>query len=225
MSKWVVKSVWAAGIYHKERNERCQDYVAVARNGNTTAIALADGAGSCSRAEAGARITAETTAQVMALHAEELATLDMQDIRHFVLMSARMALDVYCWDEDVYLKDMGSTMLVVAATEKNLVVVHLGDGWIDKTNNENEHSFLSLPENGRRRNQKYLTSMIPVLEHVRVQVIPLEGIEAVTIFSDGWEKEEVRFDMEEINTALEKGEVDNPHEDDVAAIRMVRKHK
>ena len=104
-------------------------------------------------------------------------------------MTVRMALDKYCWDEDIYLRDVGSTLLAAAATKNNLLVIHLGDGWISQTDDEQNRTFLSLPENGRRRNQTYLTSMIPVMEHVRVTRIPIEHMDAVTLFSDGWEKE------------------------------------
>ena len=65
--------------------------------------------------------------------------------------------------------------------------------------------------------------MIPVLEHVRVQRIPIEHMDAVTLFSDGWEKEQVHYDFAEIDAALERGEVAEPHVDDVSAIRMTRK--
>ena len=156
----------------------------------------------------------------MARDAEQLETLEDQDIRYHVLMTVRMTLDKYCWDEDIYLKDVGSTLLAAAATKNNLLVIHLGDGWISQTDNEQNRTFLSLPENGRRRNQTYLTSMIPVLEHVRVQRIPIEQVDNVLLFSDGWEKEQVRYDFDEIDAALERGEVSMPHEDDVSAIRM-----
>ena len=86
---------------------------AVAHSDTVTAIALADGAGSCSRAEDGAHIVAEIAAQVLARDAEQLETLEDQDIRYHVLMTVRMALDKYCWDEDIYLKDVGSTLLTV----------------------------------------------------------------------------------------------------------------
>ena len=186
-------------------------------------MALADGAGSCSRAEDGARIAAEITAQLLARDAQQLESLEDTDIRYHVLMTVRMALDEYCWDEDVYLKDVGSTLLAAAATQNNLLVIHLGDGWIAQTDDAQNRTFLSLPENGRRRNQTYLTSMIPVLEHVRVQRIPIQHMDAVTLFSDGWEKEQVRYDFAEIDAALERGEVAEPHVDDVSAIRMARK--
>lgn len=220
---WDVTAARRAGIYHETRGEACQDFTAFVHNGAVTAIALADGAGSCSRAEDGARIAAEITAQLLARDAQQLETLEDADIRYHVLMTVRMALDEYCWDEDVYLKDVGSTLLAAAATEHTLLVIHLGDGWISQTDDEQNRTFLSLPENGRRRNQTYLTSMIPVLEHVRVQRIPIEHIDAVTLFSDGWEKEEVRYDFAEIDAALERGEVAEPHVDDVSAIRMTRK--
>lgn len=54
---------------------------AVAHSDTVTAIALADGAGSCSRAEDGAHIAAEIAAQVLARDAEQLETLEDQDIR------------------------------------------------------------------------------------------------------------------------------------------------
>ena len=220
---WDVTTVRRAGTYHETRGEACQDFTAFAHNGAVTAIALADGAGSCSRAEDGARIAAEITAQLLARDAEQLESLEDTDIRHYVLMTVRMALDEYCWDEDVYLKDVGSTLLAAAATQNTLLVIHLGDGWIAQTDDEQNRTFLSLPENGRRRNQTYLTSMIPVLEHVRVQRIPIEHMDAVTLFSDGWEKEQMRYDFAEIDAALEREEVTEPHVDDVSAIRMTRK--
>lgn len=220
---WDVTAVRRAGTYHETRGEACQDFTAFAQSGTTTAIALADGAGSCSRAEDGARIAAEITAQILARDAQQLETLEDQDIRYHVLITVRMALDKYCWDEDVYLKDVGSTLLAAAATEHTLLVIHLGDGWIAQTDDEQNRTFLSLPENGRRRNQTYLTSMIPVMEHVRVQRIPIDHMDAVMLFSDGWEREQVRYDFAEIDAALDRGEVAEPHEDDVSAIRMMRK--
>ena len=38
-----------------------------------------------------------------------------------------------------------------------------------------------------------------------------------------WEKEQVRYDFAEIDAALDRGEVTEPHVDDVSAIRMTRK--
>lgn len=223
VTQWEITAVRRAGRYHEEREEACQDSIAYARGNGNTAIVLADGAGSCSRAEDGARIAAEITAQSLVQVAEELETMEDADVRYYILMTVRMALDKYCWEEDVYLKDVGSTLLAAVATASKILIIHLGDGWIAQTDKQQTHAFLSLPENGRRRNQTYLTSMIPVMEHVRVTRVPLEQVQAVTLFSDGWEKEHVRYDWEEIETALRTGEVKIPHTDDVSAIRMARK--
>lgn len=72
---WDVTTVRRAGTYHETRGETCQDFTAVAHNGAVTAIALADGAGSCSRAEDGARIAAEITAQLLARDAGAIGEL------------------------------------------------------------------------------------------------------------------------------------------------------
>ena len=223
VTQWEIAAVRRAGRYHEEREEACQDAIAFARSGGNTAIALADGAGSCARAEDGARIAAEVTAQALAQMAEEWQTMEDADVRYHVLMTVRMALDKYCWAEDVYLKDVGSTLLAALATSSQVMMIHLGDGWIAQTDEKQKHSILSLPENGRRSNQTYLTSMIPVIKHVRIQRIPLEQIDAVMLFSDGWENASVRYDLDEIETALRTGEVKTPHTDDVSAIRMARK--
>lgn len=223
VTQWEITAVRRAGRYHEERGEVCQDSIAYARGNGNTAIVLADGAGSCSRAEDGARIAAEVTAQSLVQVAEELETMEDADVRYHVLMTVRMALDKYCWAEDVYLKDVGSTLLAAVATASKILIIHLGDGWIAQTDEKQKHSILSLPENGRRRNQTYLTSMIPVMEHVRVTRVPLEQVQAVTLFSDGWENASVRYDWEEIETALQTGEVKIPHTDDVSVIRMARK--
>ena len=60
--RWEVASVKRSGTYHETRGEACQDMTAVAHSDTVTAIALADGAGSCSRAEDGAHIAAEIAA-------------------------------------------------------------------------------------------------------------------------------------------------------------------
>lgn len=219
---WSVSGICKAGICHTERNEVCQDFIACTQTDDATAIALADGAGSCSSAADGAHIAAGLTAYSLAHLAEELEQLPDEEIQHHVLTLIRKELNQYCWEHDLYLKDLGSTLVAAVATKNGIILVHLGDGWIMKTDNEQELTFLSLPENGIRKNQTYLTSMIPVMEHVRIKRVSLEDLDAVTLFSDGWETETTRYDIEEIHTALKTGKTES-HWDDISVIQMQKK--
>lgn len=222
-SCWSVLGMRRAGSYHEQRNEECQDFIADVQTRYATAIALADGAGSCERAQDGARIAASITAEFLAKRAHELELLDDDDIQYHVLMCVRRAMNDYCKKNRLLsLKSLGSTLVAAVATRNGIILVHLGDGWIMKTNEEQKLTFLSLPENGIRRNQTYLTSMLPVMEHVRIKRVPLHDVDAVTLFSDGWETEAARYDIDEIETALKTGEAE-AHWDDISVIRMQKK--
>ena len=61
------------GLHHTLQHRPCEDHTAMRIGpGGCTAITLADGAGSCSKADTGAQITSAAAASYLAVHFDAL---------------------------------------------------------------------------------------------------------------------------------------------------------
>lgn len=220
LNDWKISSILCTGDYHKGNGTSCQDRVGWRQNGWVTAICLSDGAGSCMYASEGAEIAVESILKVLTEDFDTLFEIDENALRFHILMSVRTEMDRFCREKDTDFTQLGATIVAVAVSGQKMITVHLGDGWITDCADTEKLHISSLPENGRRRNQTYLTSHIPATKHIRIQREEQDECKTMTLFSDGWGNQYGGFDFKEIGNALYTGQIAENHWDDVGAIRI-----
>lgn len=170
------------GSAHEKRGLPCQDVCA----GNATAthawLALADGAGSCPHAEAGAKAVVACAKTFLWRHRAHLET---PEGRVALLKALHEALDRQAEKCSCTRKDLGSTFLAVHIWNGRYVAFHLGDGVIGCSHHDGSVSLLSAPENGYYANETWLTTSAEVLRHLRVYTGSLNDIDGFVMMSDG----------------------------------------
>lgn len=171
------------GRAHMKNDLPCQDYTyALHRNGVFVSV-LADGAGSCSRSDIGAKLAAETTAYLLSEQYDQLLTAEREECVRIILDEIKNSIR----NEPEYiepLKEYSSTLLFVAVREGRYIAGHLGDGVIGGVWN-GETFVLSPPDNGEFHNTTYFTTSEQAEERMRIYRGELEDISAFFLMSDG----------------------------------------
>lgn len=187
---WRIKKYYSKGSKNLKMGLKCQDYVfGIEDKGNGNyAIALADGSGNDNMAYYGAKLAAETLAEIM-LEIIKNKISDEEEIRMNVKNGIRQKLIELCKENDCDLDQVHSTLLGVAVDENDerFIAVHLGDGVIYYEKfDEGSEKIMSHPDNGVNRYYTYLTSMIDPGKHLRVYTGNLNDINGFILMSDGW---------------------------------------
>lgn len=218
-----VKTWIATGLTHRSRGLACQDWVCTRTHGPVQVIALADGTGDSDLGALGAQTAAETVAELLAGHYEELYALDEKNLRYTCLMAIRQALYAQCRQWQAEIGELGSTCLAVARHQElgTWLALHLGDGYV-VIQSQGETRLLSGPENGINRDYTVLTTSNPAAPHMRLYRGMAKDTEGFCLLSDGWSKEEPDLArmLELAARALENSAVDFVHTDDLGAVAM-----
>ncbi len=150
-----VQTSWAPRVFgasvigplHLQLNLPCQDACAYrVLTSGWFAIAVADGLGSASMSEMGARIAVESglNAVMNALDVCGERTSCLEEIVRSAAGIARNALERHSVAESCKLRDLACTLIVTVAREDGLAVAHIGDGAV-VGQVDGRLSLLSLP--------------------------------------------------------------------------------
>lgn len=143
------------GPLHVISNTPCQDACAfeVSPSGSGV-IAIADGLGSASKSEIGARTAVETAVNAV----RELVSrkineeIDLSDMAKAAILSSRKALEEKADELKCKLRDLACTIIVAVIHKDNVVVAHVGDGAVIAKTNEGL-KLLSSPEDSEYANE------------------------------------------------------------------------
>ena len=144
-----------AGRSHLANNMPCQDYVEARKAGSLGCMALADGAGSRSHSEIGAKVSVRAVLRLLlrdfdALYEmalENPSAISQRAVDVCLAALARKARSMKC---DI--QDFGCTLMFVAHKSGRYIAGHCGDGIIAMHDQGEIVSVLSHPDNGEYLN-------------------------------------------------------------------------
>lgn len=183
----------AIGPLHVVNNTPCQDACAfeVFPSGYGV-VAVADGLGSASKSEIGARMAVDNAVhavrEVVAKRVNE--EIDLGDTAKMAVFSARKILEEKADELQCKLRDLACTMIVVVMHKDSAVVAHVGDGAVI-VNTKEGLKLISGPEDSEYANEVTpLTSKDWEL-YLRVSsVVPY--VVGVMAFTDGCQRAALR---------------------------------
>ncbi|MGP1457694.1 MAG: PP2C family serine/threonine-protein phosphatase [Treponema sp.] len=184
---WNVIQCAIAGRGHSIEGKPCQDKTFSLSKDNCTIAALADGAGSVSHSHFGAEnvvhhICTNFTSNFDFYFQENDGTIIKKDILSRIVDSLKIIATEY----NCMLKDLASTLLVVAIKEENYILLHIGDGVIGYAKN-GELKVASKPNNGEFVNTTVFTTSENALYSMKLIKGSLGAIDGFVLMSDGSE--------------------------------------
>ncbi|WDU61416.1 PP2C family serine/threonine-protein phosphatase [Pseudomonas poae] len=177
-----------AGSSHAKTQTPCQDFVAARRVKGITCIALADGAGSRSRSEEGAKVVVNTMLAYICRHFETLwkmAENNPVTAAEEVISRCMKALQLKAVELECNADDLASTLLFVAHSHGRYLAAHLGDGLIAMVDSEGQAHVLSLPDNGEFTNTTVFVTDPRAVPRLRIYCGLTQDHAGFMIMSDG----------------------------------------
>lgn len=176
------------GIIHLRDGRDCEDSVSrsYGAQSGVSAIALSDGAGSCSKAGIGSDITAKCSAALLTQKFGLLYELDEDTASNYILSEVTAALRAEAKREGANLNDYSATLLLVAMhPDGRYLIFHVGDGAVIGFTDKCESTVLSLYDHTGLANE---TTFVTVLDTERHILRGKGGFYAFSLMSDGPEE-------------------------------------
>ncbi len=176
------------GPLHVQKNLPCQDAWAFsAALSGTGVIAVADGLGSASKSEVGARLAVDTAvASVKEAFAIADSVAPLDQIGLAAVKHAREALEKRSSEEECSLKDLACTMIVAALSQGCLAVAHIGDGAV-VAQTADGLLLISGPGESEYANEVVPLTAIDWQESLRI-VDGISGVRSLAVFTDGCQR-------------------------------------
>ena len=186
MGLWSLTSAEVQGSGHKKKNIPCQDKTCCLERNKVRVIALADGAGSAQLSHFGAEEVTNCVAGYFADHFDDLYENDDASIQKAIASELRDTLNTLATRLECNVKDLSSTLLVVAVKKQHYLALHIGDGVIgcylrDKL------VTLSEPDNGEFAHMTWFTTTTELEKVIRIYRGDATAISGFILMSDGVE--------------------------------------
>jgi len=186
---WRVIAASVCGTRHEQKGQPCQDtHCWNVLPESVLVTAIADGAGSASLGEVGAAIAARTGVEAIWTHAGQL--WPPEDDEHWTLVlrdavkAARMAIEVEATAREVAMRDLATTLILVAATPEVVSAAQVGDGAVVVGESEGSIIALTSPGSGDYINETTFLSTSVALDTAQVSVWH-GGVAHIAVLSDG----------------------------------------
>ena len=180
-----IRSDSICGTIHCEKGIGNQDAIASRNDDRAGVIVLADGAGSRRFAQQGAQTAADTTAEYLYDHSEELfnkRTAEIQDdVFSFLLDNLHRIAEEH---GEKNIREFGSTLLFAVIRDERYMVGHLGDGSI-LSYHDDDFTVISYPENGESAYSTVLTTSFQAKQHLRITMGNTADADGIILLSDG----------------------------------------
>jgi len=200
-TNWITATASVIGKSHLENDLPCQDASRVKRISCNCGVAIvADGAGSCMYSQLGSKIL---TVKGVSLFAKKLAKSAFVRRKRVLRKDHWRRIVLGCFNElhnvlaaqtkknDYNLKDMSSTIIVVAFAPWGLMVAHIGDGRAAYTNSSQEWKPLFTPFSGSEAGTTVFFTSDRVWDQPEIYIETTVVNDSITGFSfltDGMEK-------------------------------------
>ncbi len=184
---WQVVAASVMGTSHEKRSQPCQDAHCwrLLPNGVLVA-AVADGAGSATLAEVGAKIAVEAVVETICGQQEMLPEDDAQwqVFLTGTLQFARAAVEAEAATRGVQPRDLACTLIAVVATPELVAVAQIGDGAAVAGDNQGCAIALTIPPCGEYINETIFLISPNAIETAQFHV-RREKMAHLAVFSDG----------------------------------------
>lgn len=193
------------GKSHVNQNIPCQDYVGTTRGKSVFAIALADGAGSASHADLGARVAVQHTLKYLRSNFDSLIESSEGEISAIIIKGALTALSRHANKQKKPLKDLASTLMFAATDGCKYLCGQLGDGRVaifDKDLRSADSVF--EPAKGEFFNETNFLTDAGAIARLRIQIGDASKIGGFALMSDGAEESLFDRSKREFAPALPK---------------------
>lgn len=176
------------GKGHIKTGIPCQDKTYSLFLNGVRVIALADGAGSAKLSHYGAETSTKFICQELAENFDSyFFNEDGLLVKQLLIQKILKELTEKSKSLECELKDLASTLLVVAIKENNFIIFHIGDGIIGYLKNR-ELKIASQPENGEFINTTVFTTSKDVIMTMKLIKGNLGDINGFVLMSDGTEE-------------------------------------
>lgn len=153
---WRVLGARATGSSHQKRGQPCQDaWVAAHCPGNVLAVAVADGAGSASHAEVGARLAVARAVGAVFDRTLLPHTGGVHAMLADAFACARDELEHHAAQTGLRLRDLAATLTVVIAMPDCLGVAMTGDGLVAALEPDGSLLARTQPQRGEYANETH----------------------------------------------------------------------
>ncbi len=184
---WVAAQGAAIGKSHIQDNLVCQDKTFVYETPSAIAVSLADGAGSARLSHYGAETVTREVCKLLCEKFEEFYTSNSPlPVKRTILTHLLDALQDTANENECELSDLASTLLAVVISENRFLIIHIGDGVIAYTK-ENEIKVATGPKNGEFANTTYFVTSSRALEMMQLIKGTASVINGFVLMSDGSE--------------------------------------
>ncbi|MBR8829020.1 MAG: protein phosphatase 2C domain-containing protein [Gomphosphaeria aponina SAG 52.96 = DSM 107014] len=186
---WRAIAASVTGSSHEKSGQPCQDAhnYRLLPNGVLVA-AVADGAGSAPLAAIGAQIAVKTAVETISnLHPLPENESNLRLLLLDVLAFARDSVEAVAKTDNVPLKDLASTLIVVVATPENVQAAQVGDGAAVVRSGDGSIIPITTPVTGEYANETIFLTSPHALSLAQVNV--WYGTPAqLAVFSDGLQR-------------------------------------
>ncbi len=186
MSIWKVSKAERQGSSHCRSGVPCQDKTFCLSQNGVNVIALADGAGSACLSHYGAAAVVEELSAFVALNFDELCSSSDKHSGRIVAGKIREIISSEAKRRECQVRDLSSTLLLVAVRKKKFLSIHVGDGVIGCMERD-RLVVLSKPENGEHANETWFTTAKALDSVLRIRVGDASNISGFILMSDGVE--------------------------------------
>lgn len=181
------------GPLHIQKNILCQDACAYEFSPfGWGAIAVADGLGSASKSEIGAKTAVGAAIQAIKaiIEGKMKEEINLHDTAREAVNFARKELEEKAIEEQCNLRDLATTLIVVIILENNIAVAHIGDGAVVAKKDE---GLILVSGPGE---SEYVNEVVPLTSkgwEEFLKIIPrVSDIEYVAVFTDGCQRAALR---------------------------------
>lgn len=192
---WKCVSASAIGTSHVAQKLPCQDaHEIVTLDNGILIIAVADGAGSATRAEEGSRCAVETSARFLADHlqkAQPTTPEECESLLESAVVHSRTALRSLAPGEKF--NEVATTLLLTILTDRWLSTIQVGDGAVVcRSISGPLHVLSELGQSEYINETTFLTSS-DYRSRLHRTTLPSEDVGGLAMFSDGIELLAIRY--------------------------------
>ncbi len=187
---WQIISASVTGKGHLQRDVPCQDaHIWEILPQNTLVVAVADGAGSAQCSEVGAQIAVKIAMEVISekltfcLTETEMETV-WKDYSITALQAAQDAITAEAEAQEIEVRELATTLILVVATPQWVGVTQVGDGAAVVKTVEETLEALTVPEQGEYLNETKFLIHADAVETAQVHLWQGQATH-LAVFSDG----------------------------------------
>ena len=181
---WKIVNATMQGTSHIKNGVPCQDFVKSSAYA-VKIIALADGAGSATHSDIGAKFACEAIINNIERRFNKLYETDLPLLKKRLVNSVMLRLYNSAKKKKVDISQFGSTLLFIAIQGNRVLAGHIGDGVIGAISNDGKISVLSEPERGEYANTTFFTTSSDSKSHFRIYKFKVDDYKSFFLMSDG----------------------------------------